>query len=532
VDNCSKQTTQKENSQEQKLLRAYHAIGDELISLTSLPELLNKILEISKNVFQFENAIMRLVSDDGTELVLAASYGYPDPALKRKLQMGEGIMGRVAASAAPVLIDNVTQDHDYIPGIPDARSALCVPLVARDRVIGVFNVESHQESSFHSGDVAPLMTMAAQAAIAIENARLYERTSQLTERFRQLHQFNDRILQSTTLGIYTLDANLCITSWNKRMEKASGMTENQVLGRPLLTLFPVLAEEGFDDRLNRVLKTGKPEKLQLIHYNLQGQRRVQKRRLSPLKDGDVTTGVVIVVEDITEFKGLLDQMIQSEKLAEIGRLSSGVAHEINNPLEVISYSAQLLLREESLSDFHQELLTRIGSEVERLQALTSGLLGFSRSGSMKKSRIDVNEVLEQVLTFIGYQIQRGQHEVVRNFGEVPAIMADPNQLKQVYINLIMNAVQAMKTPGIITLTTRALAYGVEIDIADTGDGVEEELRDKIFEPFYTTKPEGEGTGLGLYLCRKIMSDHEGSLNFESTRGEGSRFILRLPLRTR
>ncbi len=243
-----------------------------------------------------------------------------------------------------MLIDNVIEDHDYIPGIPNARSALCVPLVARDRVIGVFNVESHQEGSFHSEDVAPLMTMAAQAAIAIENARLYERTSQLTERFRQLHQFNDRILQSTTLGIYTLDANLCITSWNKRMEKASGMTEDQVLGRPLLTLFPVLAEEGFDDRLNRVLKTGKPEKLQLIHYNLKGQRRVQKRRLSPLKDGDVTTGVVIVVEDITEFKGLLDQMIQSEKLAEIGRLSSGVAHEINNPLEVISYSAQLLLR--------------------------------------------------------------------------------------------------------------------------------------------------------------------------------------------
>ena len=532
MDNRTKRKVYNEDSQEQRLLRAYHAIGNELISLTSLPELLNKILQISKNVFQFENAIMRLVSEDGKELVLAASYGYPDPALKRKLKMGEGIMGRVAASAAPVLIDNVTEDHDYIPGIPDARSALCVPLVARDRVIGVFNVESHHEGSFHSDDVAPLMTMAAQAAIAIENARLYERTSQLTERYRQLHQFNNRILQSTALGIYTLDSSLCITSWNKRMEKASGMTEDQVLGRPLLTLFPVLAGEGFDDRLNQVLKTGKPEKLQLIHYNLKGQRRVQKRRLSPLKDGDVTTGVVIVVEDITEFKGLLDQMIQSEKLAEIGRLSSGIAHEINNPLEVISYSAQLLLREERLSDFHQELLARIGSEVERLQALTSGMLGFSRSGSMKKSRINVNEVLDQVLTFIGYQIQRGQHEVVCVFDDVPDIMADPNQLKQVYINLIMNAVQAMANPGTITLTTRALPFGVEIVIADTGKGVDESIREKIFEPFYTTKPEGEGTGLGLYLCRKIMSEHEGSLNFESTPGEGSCFIIRLPLRTR
>jgi signal transduction histidine kinase len=96
----------------------------------------------------------------------------------------------------------------------------------------------------------------------------------------------------------------------------------------------------------------------------------------------------------------------------------------------------------------------------------------------------------------------------------------------------MNAVQAMKEPGTITLTTRALDFGVEIVIADTGPGVDAAISEKIFEPFYTTKPEGEGTGLGLYLCRKIMSEHEGSLNFESTPGQGSRFVIRLPLRTR
>jgi len=530
VENKEQHMIEAEDTQEQKLLRAYHAIGNELISISSLAELLHKILHISKNVFQFENAIMRLVSPDGEDLVVAASYGYPKAALQRKLRIGQGIMGRVAATAAPVLLDDVIEDEDYIPGIPGARSALCVPLVARERVIGVFNVESPREGAFDSRDIAPLMTMAAQAAVAIENARLYENSCQLGERYRQLHQFNERILQSSVLGIYTLDANLCITSWNKRMVKDSGMTEDQVLGRPLLTLFPVLQAEGFAARLNLVLKTGQAEKVQLIHYNLSGQRRVQKRRVSPLLEGEVTTGVVVMVEDITEFKGLLDQTIQAEKLAEIGRLSSGIAHEINNPLEVIAYSAQLLLREEQASDFNRELLERIGSEVERLQVLTSGLLGFSRSGEIEKSFIDVNEVLEQVLLLIGYQIQRGQHEVVRCLGDIPPIMADANQLKQIYINLIMNAVQAMTAPGIITLTTQARDYSVEIIIADTGPGVEEGKQEKIFEPFYTTKPEGEGTGLGLYLCRKIAVEHGGVLHFESKPGQGSQFILRLPIR--
>lgn len=517
------------STQQHRLLQAYQEIGHELTAITSLPELLSKILQISRQVFQFENAIIRLLTDDGRQLEVAASYGYPDTALQQPIQLGQGIMGKVAASGQSLLVADVRRHPDYLPGIHDARSALCVPLMVRERVIGAFNVESCRPDAFNAQDSAALMTMATQAAVAIENARLYERMCQLSERYRQLHQFNDRILQSTNLGIYTLDANLCITSWNQRMEKVSGMSEEQVLGRPLLTLFPVLAEEGFDKRLNLVLKTGQAEKVQLIHYNLRGERRVQKRRLSPLREGQQTSGVVIVVEDITEFKGLLDQMVQSEKLAEIGRLSSGIAHEINNPLAVIAYATQLLLREEEAAPFHRELLQRIDSEVERLQALTSGLLGFSRSGTMKKAAVNVNEVVDQVLTLIGYQIQRGQHAVECHFESLPKVMADANQLKQVLINLILNAVQAMKQPGTITLSTVAHDYSIEVSVADSGCGVEETLREKIFEPFFTTKPEGEGTGLGLYLCRKIMQDHDGSLRFESTPGVGSRFVLQLPL---
>lgn len=515
--------------QQERLLRAYYEVGNELISVTSLPKLLNKILQITEDVFQFDNAIIRLLTDDGRELELAAAYGYPPAAQQQKIHVGQGVMGRVASSGEPLLIGNVADCESYIEGISGAKSALCVPLIARDQVIGVLNVESPRLNAFQSSHADALLTVAAQAAIAIENARLYSRTAQLKQRYRHLHQFNERILQSTNLGIYTLDANLCITSWNSRMVKVSGMSEDLVLGRPLLTLFPVLADEGFDDRLNLVLKTGQAEKVQLIHYNLKGERRVQKRRLSPLREGEETTGVVIVVEDVTEFKGLLDQMVQAEKLAEIGRLSSGIAHEINNPLAVIAYATQLLLREGEQSEFHVELLQRVSSEVERLQALTGGLLGFSRSGEMDKTPVCVNDIVDQVLTLVGYQIQRDEHVVVKNYADLPTVLADANQLKQVIINLIINAVQAMVTPGTITLTTRSDSGSVELIVSDTGSGVDESLRQKIFEPFYTTKPEVEGTGLGLYLCRKIIEDHNGAITFQSQLGAGCRFTLQLPL---
>ena len=516
----------------QKILDAYNKIGNELISLTSLPELLDKVLEITREVFHFDNAVMRLVGKEGSTLEVAASYGYPPEVLEQPFHFGEGVMGRVALNVTPVLVADVSKDLGYLPGIPSARSAMVVPMVVQERLVGVFNVESTQINAFTEDDIEVLQTMTAQAASAIENARMYEHVEQMSERYRMLHQFNQRILNSTSLGIYTLDSSLCITSWNKWMEKVSGMEEARVLGRPLLTLFPELLSERFDRRLNKVLSTGKSERLELVHQDVNGKRRVQKRRLSPLKDGNTTIGVVIIVDDITEFKGLLDQMIESEKLAEVGRLSSGIAHEINNPLAVIAYAAQLLGRETEPGSFSAEMLEQIESEIERLKTLTSGLLGFSRNSKAEFTKVDCNDIIHQVLTLIKYEVRRAGHSIDEQLGDIPAVLADANQLKQVCINLITNAIQAMEQPGTITIrTTLHEKKAVHMDIIDTGPGIDAKQIEKIFSPFFTTKPEGEGTGLGLYLCRKIAQEHNGDILVESAPGCGSTFTLVLPLTT-
>ncbi len=519
----------RDNGQSEKILKALIDIGQELASTIDLEELLNRILQISREVFRFENAIIRLVDDDTGMLVAAASYGYTEEAVQKRIAVGQGIMGKVAGTGQPILVSDLARSPDYVPGIQGARSELAVPLVARDRVIGVFNVESPRPHAFLAEDIAPLMTMAGQAAIAIENARLYKNLRGVSSRFQELSQFNSRILKSANLGIYTVDSQLRVTSWNRKMEEVSGAAEEQVIGKNLLELFPVLIEEGFEDRLRRVLERGEPEKLRLAHRNLKGELRIQKRRLAPLKDGGMTTGVVVIVEDITEFKTLMDQTIQSEKLAEVGRLSAGIAHEINNPLSVISYAASLLLREESMPQFQKELAERIESEADRLKTLTGSLLSFSRARETRKQETDLNDVLRDVLRLLRYELNKNSIHLAENYADLPAIQADPNKLKQVFINLIMNATHAMKGGGTLTVSTQSInGQEVEVAIGDTGTGIPQEVREHIFEPFFSTKKEGEGTGLGLYICRKIITEHDGRIAIDSAPGQGTIFRIALP----
>ena len=513
----------------ERLLNALIEIGQELASTTDLEELLDSVLRIAREVFRFENAIVRLVDDDGFHLVTAASYGYTEDAIG-PIQIGHGVMGRTAEIQKPILIEDVRKLQDYVPGILGARCELAVPLISKKKLVGVLNVESSRVGAFSAGDIEPLMILGRQAAIAIENARLYDRLTKMTDGYRHLHEFNNRILKSVSLGIYTVDSEIVITSWNSRMTEMSGVSAKQAIGLRLQDLFPNLSKEGVIDRINQVLQSGTKAKLRLLHRQLDGTNRFQKRRLTPLKDGDETTGVVIIVEDITEFKRLLDQTIQSEKLAEVGRLTAGIAHEINNPLAMVAYATELLKREESLSSFQEEMLEKIEMEVERLKTLTGGLLSFSSNRETKNRLVNLNDLITEVLKLLRFELQRKSIQIDTEFSEVPLITADPNKLKQVLVNLVMNAVHAMQGQGRIVLRTSLNRDElVELQVEDDGPGIAPELQEQIFAPFFTTKPEGEGTGLGLYICQNIINGHSGSMTLKSQLGMGTMFRICLPV---
>lgn len=226
----------------------------------------------------------------------------------------------------------------------------------------------------------------------------------------------------------------------------------------------------------------------------------------------------------------LGQVIQTEKLADLGRLAVGIAHEINNPLAIIAYAMELLRRDGGLTPFQVEMAERIESEVERLKSLTGGLLSFSSNREGCRRLVALNDLVDEVLRLVRFELQRQAVQLEIELGELPLVSADPGKLKQVVINLVMNAAQALRGEGTVTLRTRCGSEGaVELEVSDTGPGIPAELREKIFTPFFTTKPEGEGTGLGLYLCRNIVMEHGGEIFVESVPGNGATFRVRLPV---
>jgi two-component system NtrC family sensor kinase len=229
-------------------------------------------------------------------------------------------------------------------------------------------------------------------------------------------------------------------------------------------------------------------------------------------------------------KKLLDQLAFNEKMAELGRLSASVIHEINTPLSVIAAASQLVLNEQGLSEFVVEMIERIHSEAQRLSQMTRGILSFAREEEGAGEEIDVNDTLRDVMVFLKYEAQKRSIAVVEQFDyRLPGIFAEENRLKQIFINLIMNALQAMTEGGRLLLNT-SLSDGdmVSVVIADTGTGIPGEIIDRIFEPFFTTKEPGMGTGLGLFITKNNMQALGGRIEVESSVGEGTNFRLFFP----
>ena len=516
--------------QNQLLFRALLDIGRELAAITDIDALLQRILQVSQEVFNFDNAIIRLIRSDTDTLETVASYGYSDDATSRPILLGEGIMGKAAKFGRPYLINNIAPEDDYIPGIDAARSEMAVPLIARDKVIGVFNVESQHPEAFSAQDCDTLAILAGQAAIAIDNAHLYRDLCQVSQEKERLYHLNEQILSSISIGIYTVDTDMRITSWNQSMVRMSGISVTTAIGKPLLDLFPNLKEEGIADHLQQVLTHGEPQRLRILHRGQAGQNRLQNRFMAPLQVAEKRVGAVIVVEDITEFEQLLEQTLQSEKLAEIGRMSAGIAHEINNPLAVISYACQILQDEQKTTNQQQDMLERINLEVERLQHLTSELLSYSGRQDDKRAPTDLNQTLEDVLTLLSYEMKKHDVRITTTLGALPLQNLDANKFKQIFINLMLNAVQAMGSGGKIHIkTTVTPDQCLLMQFIDSGPGIPDSLKEQIFEPFFTNRKDGTGTGLGLYLCRKIISSYQGSLTVVDHPEGGCCFELKLPI---
>jgi PAS domain S-box-containing protein len=340
------------------------------------------------------------------------------------------------------------------------------------------------------------------------------------------------LFESASDAIVTLDANGRFTTFNHAAEIISGYRREELVGQWFAPMLP-------DDELPHALAhfqkalTGETGLFETTFYRRDGDvRTIQVTYSTPQLDEEV----LCVIRDVTEQKMLQEQLIQSEKMSAIGQLVSGVAHELNNPLAGISAFAQLLLSEKRFPPDQRTAAEMIYAEARRASRIVQNLLTFARQHKPERTPTQVNQVLDDTLELRGYELRVRGIDVQRDYDEqVPDTMADAHQLQQVFLNLVTNAEQAMerseRDKQRLIVRTRRSGEMLRVDIEDTGPGIPPNLLERIFNPFFTTKPTGSGTGLGLSISLGIVREHEGRIWAENAPQGGARFVIELPVVT-
>jgi two-component system NtrC family sensor kinase len=262
-----------------------------------------------------------------------------------------------------------------------------------------------------------------------------------------------------------------------------------------------------------------------------GVERVFNVAIAPLVSKNFEmVGRLVVFDDITERMDLERQLTQAEKLSSIGLLAAGVAHEVNTPLAVISNYIQMLAKQIPADDPRQRTIERIVKQTFRASEIVNNLLNFSRTGAAEFVEVDLNSVLEETLTLVQHPFKTAKVNVIKNYkDELPPVLGSITRLQQVFLNLFMNARDAMPTGGMLEVRTGAQNGSVEVEVTDTGSGIPAENLHRIFDPFFTTKATGRGTGLGLSVSYGIIKEHAGKVDVRSTPGKGTSFRLEFPV---
>jgi two-component system, NtrC family, sensor kinase len=370
-------------------------------------------------------------------------------------------------------------------------------------------------------------------ATAFENGRLYHQLQLKAGELDRERSFNENIIESLDDGLLVAGMDDRIVRWNPALESLYGVPRAEAVGRRL--------DELFDAALLSALCTARRERdseeVALYRVPLRSRHPDGARALlvnlaaAPLRTIDrARASTIMIVEDITSRVQLEEQLQISEKMASIGLLAAGVAHEVNTPLTGISSFTQMLLESSDPDDPRTKLLEKIERQTFRAAKIVNGLLNLSRPAQIDRAPIDLHAVINDVLSLLEHQFKTANLQVRKDLAiETPVVLAIEHKLQQVFLNLFLNARDAMPKGGWLSITTRVESGRVQVEIGDTGAGIQSENLSRIYDPFFTTKPIGQGTGLGLSITYGIVREHDGVITCESTEGKGTVFRLTLPL---
>ncbi len=456
-------------------------------------------------------------------------------AVPPRLPRQSTIAMRLMAGHTLVLDDPLAQrrlDTREVDTWRDAGVHYFVPCVSKEGTIAVMALgRKASNEPLSSEDMALLTAVAAQAATAIENGRLYRQLTIKADELERMREFSENILESLNDGLAVVDRDDRVVRWNRRLEELYGVRHEDAVTRRL--------DQIFDAAFFSVLRSARsesPEGAAFYRVPLETRHQPAKRLLvnvatTPLRDSDgAIAGTILIVEDISARVQLEEQLQISEKMASIGLLAAGVAHEVNTPLTGISSFTQMLLQNAEPDDPKTKVLEKIERQTFRAAKIVNGLLNLARPAQVDSGPVDINAVINDVLSLLEHQFRTGRIQVRKELSQVsPIVQGIEFKLQQVFLNLFLNARDAMPKGGWLTIVTRGGAGHATIEVGDTGSGIPEDHLSRIYDPFFSTKEIGKGTGLGLSITYGIVQEHGGTITCDSAVGQGTRFTLTLPL---
>ena len=515
--------------------RALVGFARELNSDLDLNRLADRMVTRVRETIELDRMAFLLGTDDG-DFEPLAQEGF-DGVSPPRLPAVSGIASRLQSGHTVRLDDPLAATRftaEEIEFWRDQGLYYFVPCVTKDAAIAVLALGRRASGEpLSTEDTALVTAVAAQAATAIENGRLYRQLHLKASELDRLHAFNENILESLDDGLLVIGPGDNVIRWNASLERLYGLRRQFTLGKTVDRLFDPQVVE----LLNSVLKDH-PDGKTAFRVPLTGRGALEGQQLLvnlttvPLQTiaGGSAAGTIVIIEDITARSHMEEQLRISEKMASLGLLAAGVAHEVNTPLTGISSYTQMLLENADPADPRTPLLEKIEKQTFRAARIVNGLLNLSRpaaSDASERTVVDLNEIIADVLSLLEHQFERSSIKVRRALHDGPAnVIGYEFKLQQVFLNLFLNARDAMPGGGWLAIATRVDRGEVVAEVADTGAGISADHLARIYDPFFTTKPMGQGTGLGLSIAYGIVREHEATIQCDSTPGKGTRFELR------
>jgi two-component system NtrC family sensor kinase len=512
----------------QRVLQRMWRLGQQISLELDPTRVLERFVDAASDIAQADGAAIGLLGEDGAVRIPIGRGALVKMAGTQLASEGSA-MGRVIRSAAHWTSDDAAAGNDpecttlCSLAQTEVRSVAVLPISRRGERIGAVALVRQTVNPFSDAALSRVNAMTDLLNVALENAELVETLRRAEWRFRTL-------FRSAPDAVFTVLKSGRIREANDAASDIIGIDPLRMVGRRMSELVVEEDRDRLDEALSATFEA-RSARLEVTFRREPGEPAHLVSLAASLLPEAEPPSVLVVARDVTAEREMRVRLMESDRLAAVGELVAGVAHEVNNPLSSISAYAQLLLRDPAIEGVQREQVEVIRSETTRASQVVKDLLAFARRSEPRHEPLDLNLVVARTLRMRAFQLSSQRVIVQQSLAEgLPAVIGDARQLQQVCLNLITNATQAMAGSGggVLTINTRDAGGHVVLEVTDTGDGIPPEARARIFEPFFTTKKEGEGTGLGLSVSYGIVSAHQGKIEIAGTSADGTTFRVTLP----